>query len=249
MKTRFLVVLIILLAGLVGRSCQDPDEACNCSSLIMGDISKVGLQIHDVILSGDYNGDPDVINIDIDGDGEDDYRFSSHLWGSPGQGMHPTTNVLCLNSSSFLNVTLFQDTSFLHIDTSVYLNDPVEVVIRQYYTCERMDEDDSVLGIRDWMQLEGLSLGDTLSVSGTWAADTIDLGGSWGGNMPEIIGGSEDTIIIKETQYRNDCHAFPTEQVWYIGLKKVTASGERLGWIKISLPDRLRIMVIESALK
>jgi hypothetical protein len=238
-----------IMAGLLGKSCDDA-EPCTCSFLVLGEHGKVSFQVHDAVLAGYYNEGPDVLLIDMDGDGTDDFMVWSELWGSPGMGMIPSTGISCLNEGSFLSVLSYTDTTFIHRDTTISDGrHPVEIYFRTLYTCERMDRNDVVGWIRQGNRAIPYSLGDTLFRSGDWASDTLQLTHTDGTDWPTIIPGAEDTVYYEVSGHISSCHNFPGDEIAYIGVKKETGSGDKLGWIKLSITDNYRVSVIESALQ
>ena len=239
--TPLIIILLLLAAG-----CEkDRDRA---HEIRAGDCSGMMVQYYDTTIIGGYNS-PEIFSIDIDSDGKHDIEFLSEVWGSPAMGQHPHSLIMCLHEDIQLMGMHTMDTSFLSRDT-LYQEGPensVEAYIYYRYTCHRILPGDSIIRIFPSFSLAALKRDDPVRVDDTFKPDTLTLLNDWSSLPPWPAGTSGDTIFYEYHVYENDCYTFPAQVPVYIGLK--CGREDRLGWIRISIFDKFRIMVLESAIQ
>jgi hypothetical protein len=245
MKKNNLILIISL--GLIFFGCED-DNNIKTSEIKIGDNSNMIINYYDTTLIGEYNV-PKYFNIDLDNDGNDDIQFESELWGSPAVGQNPKSVIKSLSESIQFYGFHRNDTSFLNRDTSVYTgaNDMVEIYYRYNYTCHQIDKNDSILKITPSFKLTPLDRGAVLKMGDTYKSDTITLINDWYGFPPSYYEINSDTAIIEYRTYYNDCDEFPLDNIKYIGVRFYNDS--RLGWIKVSVFDKYKILIIESGIQ
>lgn len=240
----------IILTGLILVSCKKNNNVLNNkqSEIRIGDYGNMIVNYYDTTLIGGYNS-PLEYNIDIDNNGSDDIQFISELWGSPAVGSHPKSTIRCLHPDIQIFGFHINDTSFLNRDTSIQEgpNNTVEIYEIFNYTCHRIDNTDTILQITPSFKISTLERGDILKIDDTFNTDTIVLIDDWYSYPPTLIGENGDTTFYEYKKYYNDCNTFPIDETTYIGVKLNTES--RLGWIKISIFDKYKILILESGVQ
>jgi hypothetical protein len=164
-------------------------------------------------------------------------------------GQHPHSMIMCLHDHVGLLGLHSMDTSFVSRDT-FYQDGPentVEAYIYYRYTCHRILPGDSIVRIFPSFTLTALKRNDPVGVDEPFEPDTLTLLDDWYSLPPWPAGSSGDTIFYEYHVYENDCNTFPAEVPVYIGLK--CGKKDKLGWIRISIFDKFRILVLESALQ
>lgn len=245
MKTKNLILIITL--GLIFFSCED-DNNIKTSEIKIGDNSNMIINFYDTTLIGGYN-QPKIFNLDLDKDGNDDIQFESGVWGSPGLGQHPKSVIKSLSDNVQIYGFESNDTSFLNIDTSSYAgaNNIIEIVYSYNYTCQQIDKNDSILRITTSFKLTPLDRGDILKTDDTYNSDTITMTNDWFSYPPLHYKINSDTAIIEYTTIYNCCNDFPLDEIKYIGVRFENDS--RLGWIKLSVFDKYKILILESGIQ
>lgn len=217
------------------------------NEVIMGDFTNVDIIQYDTIVAGGYYA-PISYSIDLDNDGVDDIQFACGISGSPAVGMIPYASVTCLHQGiQFLGYER-NDTSFLNIDTSSYVDGyGVTVLVTRYnYSCEQISDDDSILSITPTFKLTPLENGDKITIEDTFKSDTVTLYSGSYGYPADYYQINEDTAMVEQTYFYRNCISFPQESVKYIGVR--FADDSRLGWIKVNLFGSYKILVLESAI-
>jgi hypothetical protein len=239
-------LIIFPLMGLLAIGCEKDNH--RSPEIRMGETCHMVIQYYDTTLAGGYNT-PKGYSLDIDLDGIDDIEFISEIWGSPGLGQHPSSLVKCLHGEIQLFGRHTSDTLFLNRET-YYQEGPdnsVEAYMYHNYTCYRIDQADSVLKVTPAFKITALERGDIIGADDTYNPDTISLQDDWYGFPPSLKGISGDTTFYECVVFFNDCYSFPAEEPAYIGIRSV--SDESLGWIRISIFDKYKILVLESAMQ
>ena len=247
MKTINLVLFIAL--ELIFFSCKKKiDNVMRTSEIKIGDYSNMIINYYDITLIGEYNA-PKYFNIDLDNDGNDDIQFMSELWGSPAVGQNPKSTIKSLSNNVQIYGFQSNDTSFLNRDTSIYTgaNNIIEIYYRFNYTCHQIDKNDSILKITPTFKLTPLDKCEILQVNDTYNSNTITLIDDWYSLPPSYNEINSDTTIIEYTTFYNDCNDFPLDEIKYIGVRFKNDS--RLGWIKLSVFDQYKILILESGIQ
>ncbi|MHC1776037.1 MAG: hypothetical protein AB9834_11560 [Lentimicrobium sp.] len=164
-------------------------------------------------------------------------------------GQHPEADIASLGTQFYFNMIEFQDTSFLHTQNDTFYGNQVEIYLRKYNTCSRMDLNDSILSISDNHFVKVLERNQTVSANDLWMSDTLDLNHHWFSYYNILGSSSPDTLKIEEITYFYDCHSFPNDKIAWIGIGKKDTDGIRLGWIKIGISENYKITIFETAIQ
>ncbi|MBE0639442.1 MAG: hypothetical protein IH598_13075 [Bacteroidales bacterium] len=245
MKTSKTFLLFTVLLAIY--SCEK-EHTSSAPEITAGECRNMIVNYYDTTLAGGYHY-PVTFNLDLDINGTDDIQFQSEIWGSPGMGQIPKSMIRCLHPSAKLLGVFTSDTLFLNRDTIVqeglYPN-TWEMYLIHNYTCNRVEDKDTVLAITPDFNIKPLQRGEIIRKSDAFNSDTVTLTQYFSHSYPMLVGVVGDTTIYEYNVHFNDCDTFPQETVAFIG---VFMDNERLGWIKISIFDRYKIMIQESALQ
>jgi len=223
----------------------------NRSEVEFGNYTNMRVSLYDTVLIGSYNRE-EVLNYDIDDDDIDDISFESTVWGSPGIGQHPRAKISCMHENAQLHGYLKNDTSFLHTNINVNNgpDDLVEIYENLTVSCHQWNESDSILNIEyDTFKLLANSKTEVFSSDDLFKTDTIVLTNSSYGYPAERIQISADTVKYIRRYFDNDCSNFPQDQICYVGIKLSNGKNERLGWIKLSISQKFKIYLLETAIQ
>ncbi len=243
---RFLTIIITVFL----ISCEK-DNIIRKSDITFGDYTNMIVTNHDTILVGGYH-DTQKLDIDIDNDNVKDIRLISEIWGSPGLGQNPCSKIWSLHDKMLINGYFTNDTSFLNRSTRIFSgpNNTTEIYEYYNYTCHQIDESDSILHIYyDMFKLLPMDRGNPLNMNDSFKADSITLIDDWYGNpyTQEYYG--TDTVLFKVNTFYNDCNVFPLDVIKYIGFKLEDEGESRLGWIKLSVIDKFKVILLETAIQ
>ena len=196
--------------------------------------------------------DRQVINIDIDLDGINDFEISGYVWGSTGMGHYPEADIACLNTATFLNLTSTIDTTFFNRDTNIYTqNGQVNIDYFDRYPCRRMESTDSIYSVAENNHIRVFYKHKIISITDNWMTDTIDLNYYMAGSSAyTTLYESPDTIIRRYRAYSFiNCKGFPNNKTAYIGIMKNVSGKEKLGWINLHISNSSQITIFETALQ
>lgn len=238
----FLILDIVILI-----SCEKDNSTpfINPTKIVVGDYSNISFQRLDTIING-AEWEPASFEIDIDNDSIGDFKFYSIYWGSPGMGgYYSESSVVCLNNSSFINITYFPDTVFMNTEFDTL---ETRITIYDYYSCKRESPDYSILKIEESYFLNVIKKKDSISVTDSWITDSITLIEDINWSVTQITG-PPDTTVFRVYYYYHKCHNFPNNTIAYIGIKKENAGKIKLGWIKLSVSQNRIISVLEAAIQ
>jgi len=236
----------IIVVGLLLLSCEK-DNDTRKDAINVGYYNDMVINYYDTTLIGGYHS-PQNFNLDLDNNGSEDLQFESEIWGSPGLGQNPKSTIKCLNGNIKLNGDFTSDTLFLHRDTVIYeeVNNTYVKYLRFFYTCHRMNDTDSIYRITTKFKVKSLDRDDILRKADMYNSDTVTLIDDAYSYPPQGITSIGDTNIYEYRIFNNDCNTFPLDRIKYIGL---LLDNERLGWIKISIFDKYKIMIHESGVQ
>lgn len=243
---RFLILLSLVTCSI---SCEREKYYKN-SDITIGNYSNMIVTSYDTILVGGYHYEQ-YLDIDIDNDGENDIRLISEVWGSPGLGQNPCSKIWSLNDNVRLNGYHANDTTFLNRSTRIIDGPNNTTEIYEYYniTCHQIEGSDSILNIHhDVFKLLPKDYGNPLSLKDTFQADSITMIDDWYG-YPTKMHISGDTTLYEYYSFYNNCHSFPLDVIKYIGIKTGYKGESRLGWIKLSVIDKYKVVLLESAIQ
>lgn len=238
---------LILSTAVLFAACMK-EEPERREEIVIGEYGGMKLQHHDTILSGGYNQKAGY-TIDIDLDGQDDLMLISNIWGSPGMGQHPEADIVSLDKSLGIHGIVFQDTTFFYHKIDTFYYSKVEIYIRNRYSCRREHPEDQVNRIRESLQPTVMKRGERLNRTDVFLSDTtLNLNYGSFGQWRELLS-TPDTLIVDEYYAFYDCHTFPDDEICWVGLRKETREGIKLGWLKIILTSHYKISILESALQ
>lgn len=243
---------ILILTILSLMSCdKDDDEFVITKEVVFGNYVNMMVNYYDTILIGGYNNSQNL-DIDINNDNIYDIRIISNIWGSPGLGQNPCSKIWSLNNNIEILGYFKTDTSFLNRSTMISpgANNITEIYEYYNHTCHMIDESDSILAVyENVFKISPKDKNERLSLDDTFKSDSITLIDDrygfpfWG----EEYG--QDTVRYTVTSFYNDCNSFPLNEIKYIGLKILSDNSEKLGWIKLSIIDKYKILVLETAIQ
>ncbi len=230
-------------------------EVVDDSKLIIGNNSDINLISYNTnVISPSYN-QLESLNIDINGDNVSDFKFTSYIDAyMGGTQLIDEAKILCLNPNSLICGIIKTDSTFLHRYTTVSALTNNSITVNNYnnYLCNRMSSNDSIISIKpNQFKILPKNNGDALKKSEIFFCDTVLIGfdNSFStGFAPQIL--HQDTIFNTITSYNGYCGSLiPQNTVFYIGVKIKGWQSEKLGWIKLSVNDKFKISLIESAIQ
>jgi hypothetical protein len=246
MKNAFFIGLTLSVAVLFA-ACKE-EEPERSGEIVIGEYEGMKIQHHDTILAGGYHQKAGY-TIDIDLDGQDDLTLISNIWGSPGMGQHPEADISSLNKSLGIHGIVFQDTTFYYHKIDTFYYSKVEIYIRNRYSCRREHPEDQVNRIRENFQPRAMKRGERLNRADFFLSDTsLSLNYSSYWQWRELLSTS-DTLIVDGYYAFYDCHTFPDDEICWVGLRKETPDGIKLGWLKIIISGHYKISILESAIQ
>jgi hypothetical protein len=245
--------VIIIMSGLISLSCSRDSifSGQNRNTVQFGNYNNMQISYPDTVIMGGYNQGT-FFTIDFDGNGLDDIGLESSIPGSPGMGMHPQSRIFCLHDDVALLGYLENDTSFLNRYVQI-MNGPnqtIEIYENLNVTCYRMDPQDSILSIDyDKFQLKASSKEEDFSLSDSFNTDTLRLSTDSFGYPYDILHISQDTVKYTRRNYFSGCNSFPENEILYIGLRIKKNDKHKLAWIKLSISDKYKIFLLETAIQ
>lgn len=235
-----------LILGLFLFGCERKITT-RSSEIRISDYNNMVVNYYDTILLGVY-GMSHFLNLDLDNNGSEDIQFESLEWGSLAAGHHPKSTISCLNTDVELYGFFTSDTLYLNRNTQIIkgINDIISIYENYNYSCYKIADNDSILQISPTFKIIPLNKNDILQIDDTFNCDTITLIDDSYSLPPYPIGNNGDTIIYEFRTYYNNCYTFPSDKIIYIGLKLYK---KRLGWIKVSIFDKNKILIHESGIQ
>ena len=251
MSSRYSIYSLIILSFAITTFCERSDQTNIGNTIEVGNPTNLIIQhIDTVIIAGIY--DRQSILIDLDLDGLDDIEISGIVTGSTGLGHTPSAEIACLNSNTFVSLINSIDTTFLDIDTNIYIQNGITFInYTKRFRCSRTTPNDSIYRIIEKDHIRVLSKSEMISTNDFWANDTIKLNYYIAGSPSyNVEYESMDTIIrtYVGSSYFN-CRGFPNDQVGYVGIMISSPETMRLGYIKIHITNYIQITIFEFALQ
>ncbi len=237
-------ILTIITLSVLLFACGD--DKIKSPQISIGEQAGMIVNSYDTTLIGSYY-DPSVLDIDLDKDGQNDLQFESIIGGSLGLGHHPEAYLRCLHRNIQIYGKHTIDTTFLNRQTNVYEGNTVEIWEYSRTSCCRIDAADSILSTKPVFVLNPLHKDDLMDITGSFETDTIRLYRDFYGYPCETKIINSDTTIIQCATFNYTCNNFPSDEIKYIGVK--FENSERLGWIKLSLFEGYKILIIESGIQ
>jgi hypothetical protein len=240
-------LLLIVALVLFSLSCDNNDKDISAPEIEVGEYTDMIINYFDTTLIATFNSEV-TYNIDLDKNGIDDIQLKSKYYHGAGAGTQKSSVITSLNDNVELYGFHTNDTLFLHRDTvlsqgNIYFN------IYEYntYTCQLIDENDSIQSITPNFSLISLDKEDILSIDDTYHADTITLYN--GDTKPSVVDViyQGDTAIWQYTTYYRACDNLPLDEIKYIGVRLQDES--KIGWIKLYLFDSYKVSLLESGMQ
>jgi len=243
-----LIYISIFLSAIILMSCEKNNDYNKKSEISIGANTDMIVNYYDTTLIGEYNYAL-TYNLDIDNNGIDDIQFTSEVWGSPAVGGNPKSMVLTLHKDVEFSGAFKNDTSFINSSTYIYdgPDNTFEMVKYVNHTCNRFSETDSVVRITPSFKLDALNKNDKLRTNDIYNTDTIVLQDDMYSFPPTDFEQIGDTLCFEYHTYYNNCNSFPMDEIKYIGVKLHPDS--RLGWIKLSVFDKYKVLILESGIQ
>lgn len=189
---------------------------------------------------------PKYYKIDINNDGIDDIEFEAIILQGPSTVQKPQSKIKSLHSDIQILGYINSDTIFIHQDTLISGNSPVNVYYRTFHSCYRNSSLDSVYNVNNVFKIIHLSNGDVIETRDQFFSSSSILEATES-SSGQVIGQNIDTTFFSAFINKNDCFSFPLNQEKYIGIKFKNTN--KLGWIKLNLLEKHKVYLIESALQ
>jgi len=195
---------------------------------------------------------PDEFDLDINSDEVNDIRLIMGNEGSLGSGDRPIAKIQSLYEGVSFHGFFKSDTAFTNTKKEFKELPDGIIEVEVYYTrsCTRLEEND-VVGRIEEDQFKVIA-SDTIN---HFSSSDVFLGGSFTLNTVsystprQIIGEIPDTIIFNYFDYLNNCNTFPLNEDKYIGIKLTENGEEKLGWVKLNLPNQNEMILLETGIK
>lgn len=244
---KFSVVFIIALLS----SCikEDPNFI-NADKIMVGDVQTLKICPFDTIVSPGHPHAKSFFELDIDGNGINDFIFSSYFTVSPsGFSDASEFKIKSLTDYSFINVIYYLDTTFFStsIDTN-YNDNKVYIVISDKYSCSRTGLNDSIISI-DEKTIQTIKKEDTLSTADRWTTNSNSLGNGNIRSDYEIVSQISDTMVVHSQTYIFNCNPQFNNNEAYIGIKIEDLGRIKLGWIKLEISESYDVELVETAIQ
>ena len=256
------ISILFLLTVLLSNACEDfkqPNESPD--SIIIGDTTNMLITEYDTLIKADV-GQEINLDLDINNNGSNDFRFTSELRDLSYNVNEPHATFLSLDNNCCIYGKYSVDTIYIYVnEVSSYNKDQTIAYITHYIdiACYRVRKDDPIFYIQPPTYYPRyLYSNKEISISSAFQPDTIDLniwseGFNFGNNVPIVRSGGpyyEDGIpVYYEVGYHNDCYAMPDDMEIYLGIKLTDIEGDRLGWIKFGLLQGYKLIIFETAIQ
>lgn len=249
MKKVGLIYFIIFISI---YACKKENIELNCSDFVqIGNYEGMIKNNYDTLLIGGYNS-VKFIDLDINNDSINDFRLISEIWGSRGMGQHPQVSIICLHENCLIKGQLINDTTFYSYFVNIVVNGP-PVYIQYYHTYsnQRINNDDSIFSVQpNRFKINFLNENDIIYNSEEYYSDKFVLTEGWSatvnGPYPNL---TNDTVYeYRETHYYNS-NVIPDDRLSYIGIKLNYSGKEKIGWVKLSVIDDYKIILLKTAIQ
>jgi hypothetical protein len=246
-KTAIISFLFLLFSSACKKENDDPYVRSNVVEI--GNYTNMSCHIYDSVIF--YQGLPASIDLDMDHDKIADVRLISLMWGSAGMGHHPRSEIYCLTENVSISGYYTSDTTFFSFDQSSYIGYDSIVNIDEYYryACHKISDHDTIVDIiSNSFKVLVKKQNDKIDQQDVFKADSLILIDESFGFPPNTIY-KQDTVIRKYEISYNDCNTFPQNEVSYLGIRIINENEIKYGWIKISIIDKNKITVFETAIQ
>ena len=196
----------------------------------------------------------DNMDIDVDSDGVNDFRFNNYIDFSLATGTVGLASFLSLQPNAlYFGHFNTKDTTYIHTTKSALTYDTTNKVYYTYYNstyyCKNEPSNDAINSIAPQVYLYNISDSTKIRMHNEWVSGTSYTfnynyiePGSPGGNQ---VG---DTVAYTFYHYNLTCKDFPIGVVRYIAIKV----NNKLGWIKLKFTGsypRCMVNIIETAIQ
>ncbi len=189
-----------------------------------------------------------IYTIDVNNDGQNDYRFELSIGYSQGLGQVEKSHLYAEHQDAQICGTVKTDSIYMHIDTITY--SPTVFKYNRIYTCYRMAAIDSLdTTIPDAFYPQIFAGGNTILYANQFYSDTLEFNRSSYSSIgvTSMVNGQ---LITYYTQRKFDCHSFPLGSTQFLGIKiKNTSGQDKFGWIALQAISKFRINLIASAVQ
>ena len=241
---------IILICTVIIFSCKKENiSSPEISDLILCNYTNMQVKQYDTIIAT-MNNDLLSFDIDIDNDKSSDIRVISDFWGSLAVGEHPRSIIECLTSNVQILGYYANDTSFLQRISVVSIG-PGNIVqkdIYHNYTCHRLSAMDTIIYVQNNFKVIPFSKPNIIKNENVFKSDTIILIDDTY-SLPYNYAVIDDTMTYQHYTYYNDCSSFPGDATKYIVFKITKGNVVKKGWIKLSISDKNKITIFETAIQ
>ncbi len=249
MVHKITIRLLLFLIFISACKKEKDDPYVRSATVEIGDYTNMVRHIYDSVIV--CQGFPASIDLDMDNDKISDVRLISLIWGSAGLGHHPRSELYCLTENVSISGYYTADTTFFSFDQSSYIGNDSTVNINEYYrySCHKISDHDSVVNIElNSFKVLILSQKDIINQQDVFKTDSIILTDESYG-YPPYITYLQDTVIHKYQIMYNDCNTFPLNDVNFLGIRIMKGNEIKYGWIKLSIIDKNKIVVFETAIQ
>ena len=237
---------MVLAATLSLTSCKK-DPAHN--KVIFGNTSGMIVNTYDSIPYQSNNFGQWYYSIDLDQNGTDDIQFFMEDIGSAGIGHKLVHTLKCLNGNvELLGETIIQN-KYYHVDSTFHTEDSIswEVGVLQTYSCEQMDETDSIVSTTEKFLLFANDANDSFDAANSFMNTNVIIK-----NRSYIypMGDKQIGNVIYHylVEHLNNCDTFPMDEEKHIGFRINNGDKTRLGWMKIILHED-KVQLLETAIQ
>ncbi len=239
------IISIVCLITLLLFSCKKNKE--RASFIIMGDETDMEYHKYFVLINGTFY-QPEYFDIDFDGNGLMDLRFSR---GPGNSGTVAVARIESLHSSCKVRVETVWDTTYVH-ETTLNSVDPQGNYVNIHamtYSCEKESQYFAIDTAQSRTLLVPTLINKQISINDPYLDVSMPFQG-------ENSSSYEPTGIVFQgvtyydlTIVHDECSAYPKNQETYIGVKLYTPDGIKLGWVRINLNSYSAIMVKDWAIQ
>ena len=244
-----IIPLLFLLFICACKKKENDDPYIRSSTVEIGDYTNMLRHIYDSVII--CQGFSATIDLDMDNDKISDIRLISRIWGSTGLGHHPRSEVYCLTENVSISGYYTSDTTFFSFDQSSYIGSDSTVHIDEYYrySCHKISDHDTIVNIEsNSFKVLAKKQNDKINLQDVFKTASIILSDE-SYSLPPYTIYKQDTVIRKFEFIGNDCNTFPLNDVKFLGIRIMNGNEIKYGWIKLSIIDKNRIVVFETAIQ
>ena len=229
-------ILLFITTILILVSCEK-DSTNSTSEIHIGQSSGMHNITYDTLLTCTSFSNA-FVDLDIDFDGKMDFRFDMNYTDFEDDLRNPVSNLICLHSGS-------EVLGYLENDSIFYYEEPDTEKLIVSYNCFEIitpEASSSLYEVKtDQPKLEPKYYNEIINKTDSFILDTITIIGK---TSTKYLNHNYDAI------YKDfSCDDLPLNKVIYIGIKMVYGDNEKLGWIKLFLTEKDKIIIFESSIQ